>query len=81
MGNISTANSKAPYGRSGRYDKVPGGMKAFGNPTQWDSQVAIRRSASEPECTPKEMYIAVWATVDNASLTLNVTSVAFTDTP
>jgi len=38
IGNISnsTTLNKAPFGQSGRYDKVAGGRKVFRNPTQGD---------------------------------------------
>jgi hypothetical protein len=69
------------WGRSGRYDKVAGGRKAYGNPTQGDSQMANSTSSSDPECSLRSLYVAVTATTDLATLRVDFSSLKFYTAP
>ena len=64
-------------GRSGRYDEVAMGRKVFGNPTQGDTQLGLKVNQTNPDCTPRTLYLAVTATTDQASLRMDLSSVAF----
>lgn len=78
-GNITTYTTTtqgAIFGRSGRYDEVAMGRKVYGNPTQGDAQLAFKNN-TQPDCQTRTQYVAVTATTDQASLTINFASVAF----
>jgi hypothetical protein len=65
------------YGRSGRYDKVAGGVKAYGNPTQGVSPMGNLTDYSLLDCQTREMYLAVTATTDQATLSIALNNAAF----
>jgi hypothetical protein len=65
------------FGRSGRYDKSAGGRKVYGNPTQGDTQAAMLTSQSLLDCQVRNLYLAITATTDQASLRVDLASVAF----
>ena len=69
------------FGASGRYDKVAGGRKAYGNPTQGNAQLANLTSGSTLDCQNRQLYIAVTATTDQATLNLALTSLSFYRAP
>ena len=81
-GSVANTTTTTVYtkGHSGRFDKNAATLarKVFGNPTLGDSQLAMRDSYSQAECSPRSLYIAVVATTDLATLEINVTAVAFT---
>lgn len=79
-GNITTYNSSTNgtvWGKSGRYDKIAGGRKVYGNPTQGDTQMANLTSQTNSDCQNRQLYIAVTATTDAASLKIDLSSVSF----
>lgn len=65
------------FGRSGRYDKSVGGRKAYGNPTQGDTQTGILTNQANADCSVRNLYLAITATTDNAALRVDLSSVAF----
>ena len=65
------------YGNSGRYDKVAGGRKVYNNPTQGDSQLANLTNLANLDCQNRELYLAVTATTDLATLRVDLSSVSF----
>jgi len=65
------------FGSSGRYDKVAGGRKVYNNPTQGNTQMATLNNLTNADCTNRELYLAVTAVVDQATLTVQLSSVAF----
>ena len=65
---------------SGRFDKLNAGRKAYGNPTQGDTQMA-NKTSTQLECTPRSLYIAVTAVVDLATVRLDLSSVSFYTAP
>jgi hypothetical protein len=65
------------YGNSGRYDKVAGGRRVYNNPTQGDSQLANLTSSTALDCQNRELYLAVTATTDLATLRVDLSSVSF----
>jgi len=78
--NITTYNATtqgAIYGQSGRYDENASGRKVYGNPTQGDTQLGFKSSQAHADCTPRTLYLAVTATTDQASLRMDLSSVAF----
>lgn len=64
------------YGRSGRYDKVAGGKKVYGNPTQ-GAMYGNLTSQSLLDCQNRQVYLAVTATTDQATLSIALGNVAF----
>lgn len=75
--NYNASVNGTIFGRSGRYDEFGTGRKAYGNPTQGDSQMANLTDQSLPNCTTRNLYVAVTAVVDQASLKVDFSSVAF----
>jgi len=69
------------FGASGRYDKVAGGRKAYGNPTQGNAQLANLTSGSTLDCQNRQLYLAVTATTDQATLNVTLTSLSFYRAP
>jgi hypothetical protein len=69
------------WGKSGRYDEIAGGRKAYGNPTQGDMQLANLTTTSAADCQNRQVYIAVTATTDAASLRIDLSSVSFYRAP
>lgn len=69
------------YGKTGRYDKVAGGRKAYNNPTQGDAQLANLTTTTAVTCQNRELYLAVTAVVDQATVRLDLSSVAFYTAP
>lgn len=74
---VSNTTNGTIYGRSGRYDKVAGGAKVYGNPTQGPNQLGNLTSLSEPNCQTRNVYLAVTATQDLATLNIALSNVAF----
>jgi len=81
LGNITNtftgATNKAPFGKSGRYDKVAGATKVFRNPTHGDKQMATKRTQTEVDCTPKTTFLVVTATADNVNMGIDLMSLAY----
>jgi hypothetical protein len=84
--NIANGNTTTNYdvtvngtvwGRSGRYDKVAGGRRAYGNPTQGDTQLGNLTTQTDLDCQGRNLYLAVTATTDAASLRIDLSSVSF----
>lgn len=65
------------WGKTGRYDKVAGGRLAYGNPTQGDAQLGNLTNQANLDCQNRNLYLAVTATTDAASLRIDLSSVAF----
>jgi hypothetical protein len=76
--NITTEGTTKLQGKSGRFDRLVAGRKAYGNPTQGDTQEAARIVSGTVECTPRTTYLAVTNVasttaslfIDTASVTL-----------
>lgn len=64
-------------GRSGRYDKTQGGRKAYGNTNQAAGQKANLTSQANADCTARNLYLAITATVDSQYVKVDLSSVAF----
>jgi hypothetical protein len=83
-GNITTYVSAAAngtvWGRSGRYDELAGGRKVYGNPNQGASQLGNTTDMTQPNCLTRNMYLAVTATTDLATLKIDLSNVAFYNT-
>lgn len=75
--NYDVAVNGTVWGRSGRYDKVAGGRKAYGNPTQGDSQIGNLTNQADLDCQNRQLYLAVTAVQDAASLRIDLSSVSF----
>lgn len=82
--NITTyttaANNGTIWGRSGRYDEQAGGRKVYGNPTQGAAQLGNATSMSQPNCLARNVYLAVTAVGGDASLKIDLNTVAFYNT-
>lgn len=77
--NATTPNSTnvTSAGRSGRYDKTAGSWKVYGNPTQGSTQNATHLTSTQTSCMSRELYLAVVATTDSATLMINLKSADF----
>lgn len=74
---VSNTTNGTIFGRSGRYDKVAGGRKVYGNPTQGVNQTGNLTSLSEPNCQTRNLYLAVTAIQNQATLNIALSNVAF----
>lgn len=75
--NYDASVNGTVWGRSGRYDKVAGGKRVYGNPTQGDAQLANLTTQADLDCQNRNLYLAVTATTDAASLRIDLSSVSF----
>lgn len=78
--NYTTYNASTNgtvYGKTGRYDRVAGGRKAYGNPSQGDTQLGNLTNQAHPDCSNRDLYIAITATTDLATLKVDLSSVSF----
>lgn len=79
-GNFSTYNASTNGtlgGRQGRYDKVQGGRKAYGNTNQAAGQLSMLTNTSNPTCATRSLYLAVTALADSQYVKIDLTSVDF----
>lgn len=81
-GNITAYSASSTtlgpvFGRSGRYDEVALGRKAYGNPTQGATQIGNLTDQAQADCATRNLYLAVTATSDLATVSLALTSVEF----
>lgn len=75
---VSDALNGTVWGVSGRYDKVAGGRKVYGNPTQGALQLGNLTNLTNADCTPRSLHLAVTAiTADTPSTNVTFSSVAF----
>jgi hypothetical protein len=65
------------FGQSGRYDKLVGGRKVYGNPTQGDLQQGNLTNQSAADCAGRNLYLAVTAITDLSSTNVTFSSVSF----
>lgn len=69
------------WGKSGRYDEVALSKKVYGNPTQSATSLGNLTDQSVSECSNRTVLIAVTATTDAATLSINLSNVAFYKAP
>jgi hypothetical protein len=84
--NITTYNSSTNgtlWGRSGRYDKSAPKLerKVYGNPVQSDSSLGNLTVSTNLDCQNRQLYVAVTAITDLASLKVDFSSVSFYRAP
>lgn len=83
-GNVTVYNASTNgtiVGHSGRYDKVQGGRKAYGNTNQAAGQLSMLTNSTLATCLSRNLYLAVTAVADSQYVNIALTSVDFYRAP